>query len=82
MKTLNVAISDVEYNKFGIKTDTLDFSYLVDTIHKEIMRQNLNDCITLAEKSGLSSMSMDEITDEVSQVRLARAARQNAQYCH
>jgi hypothetical protein len=75
MKTLNVAISEVEYNKFGIKTDVLDFSYLVDMIHKELIRQNLNECVTLAAKYGLSSMSMDEITDEVSQARLTRAVR-------
>jgi hypothetical protein len=69
MRTLNVVISDVEYNKFGLKTDDMAFSDFIDIVSKELMRQNLNSCVTLAEKYGLSAMTMDEITDEVKAVR-------------
>jgi hypothetical protein len=69
MKMLNIAISDIEYDKFGLKNEKLAFSDFLDIVSKELMRQNLNECIYLAEKYGLSSMSMDEITNEVNAVR-------------
>ena len=69
MRTLNVAISDIEYSKFGIPGERLNFTEFIDIVGREIMRQNLNRCVALAEKYGLSSMTMDEITDEVKAVR-------------
>lgn len=33
------------------------------------MHQNLNKCLELADKYGLSKMTMDEITNEVKAVR-------------
>ncbi len=69
MRTLNISISDIEFNKFGIKTDKLNFTDLIDLISKELTRQNLNKCLELAEKYGLSKMTMDEITNEVKAVR-------------
>jgi len=72
MRTLNVSISEIEYNKFGIKNDKLTFTDFVDIVSKELTRQNLNKCQELAEKYGLSKMTMEEITNEV------KAVRQNA----
>jgi hypothetical protein len=69
MRTLSVAISDIEYKKFGIKESKLNFTDFVDLVSKELTRQNLSKCIELAEKYGLSKMSMDEITNEVKAVR-------------
>lgn len=69
MRILSIAISDFEYNKFGIKTDNLSFSDFFEIVSKELTRQNLNKCIELADKYGLSKMTMDEITDEVKAVR-------------
>lgn len=69
MKTLNISISDIEFNKFGLKNDKFTFSEIVDIIGKELTRQNLNKCLELAEKYGLSKMTMDEITNEVKAVR-------------
>ena len=69
MKMLNVAISDIEYDKFGIKSEILAFSDFLDIVSKELMRRNLDECIELADKYGLSSMSMEEITNEVNAVR-------------
>lgn len=69
MKTLNISISDIEYSKFGLKNDKLTFTEFVDLVSKELTRQNLNKCLELAEKYGLSTMTMDEITDEVKAVR-------------
>ena len=76
MRTLNIAISDLEYRKFGIPGEQLNFTDFIDIIGKELMRQNFNHSIALAEKYGLSSMTMEEITNEVN------AVRRNAKCCH
>jgi hypothetical protein len=69
MRTLNISISDLEYSKFGLKTDNFSFSEFVDIISKELSKQTLNECVQLADKYGLSKMTMDEITNEVKAVR-------------
>lgn len=72
MRILNVSISDIEYNKFGIKNDNLSFTDFIEIVSRELSKQNLQKCIELANKHGLSKMTIDEITDEV------KAVRQNA----
>ncbi|RYZ50103.1 MAG: hypothetical protein EOO14_19805 [Chitinophagaceae bacterium] len=69
MRTLNISISELEYEKFGIKTDKLSFSDFVEMISRELSRQNLKKSVELAERYGLSVMSMDEISAEVKAVR-------------
>ncbi len=69
MRTLNIEISDIEFEKFGIKKDQLSFSDLVDLISREITRQNLKKTVELSERYGLSKMTMDEISSEVKAVR-------------
>ena len=69
MKTLNISISEVEFNKFGLKKDKLAFSDFVEIVSKEISKQTLKNCVELAVKYGLSKMTMDEITKEVNAVR-------------
>jgi len=69
MRTLNVSISDLEYNKFGLKQDQISFTDFIELVSKELMRQNLNKCIELASKFGLSKMTMEEISNEVKAVR-------------
>ncbi len=69
MRTLSVSISDIEFNKFGIKDNNLNFTDFVDIVSTELTRQNLSKCIELAEKHGLSKITMDEITNEVKAVR-------------
>ena len=72
MRTLNIAISDVEYTKFGITNNVLSFSDFVDMVSKELMKKNIESAVTAAEGCGLSYMTMEDITTEV------RAVRQNA----
>lgn len=72
MRTLNVSISDTEFNKFGFQQEELTFTNLITLIRRQLMRENLNKCVELAEKYGLSKMTMDEISEEV------KAVRQNA----
>ncbi len=69
MRTLNVSISDLEYNKFGIKNSQLTFSDFVDIVSRELAVQNLNKCVELAEKHGFSTMTMDEINEEIKSTR-------------
>ncbi|MEO7311751.1 MAG: hypothetical protein ABIX01_15210 [Chitinophagaceae bacterium] len=69
MRTLNISISDIEYNKFGLKDEQLTFTDFIDLVTKELIRQNLDKCLELAEKYNLSKMTMDEITNEVKAVR-------------
>jgi hypothetical protein len=69
MRTLNVSISDIEYNKFGLKEEKLTFTDFIDLISKELTRQNLSKCLELADKYGISKMTMDEITNEVKAVK-------------
>lgn len=72
MRTLSIAISDLEYEKFGLKQEQLSFTDFVDLVSRELSRQNLDKCVELAEQYGLSTLTMDEITAEV------RAVRNNA----
>jgi hypothetical protein len=69
MKTLNIDISEIEYNKFGLKSENLNFADFVELISRQIVRQNLNKCVELSEKYGLSSMTIDEISEEINEVR-------------
>ena len=72
MKTLNITISDLEYNQFGIQSDKLSFSEFMDIVNKEVTKQALTKCVQLAERYNLSKLSMDEITEEVKSVRNAK----------
>ncbi len=76
MRTLNVSISDIEFNKFGIKNEQLNFTEFIELVSKELMRQNLNRCVELANNYGLSKLTMEEITNEV------KAVRKNAKNRH
>jgi hypothetical protein len=69
MKTLSVSISDIEFDKFGLRDKSFKFSDFVDIVSRELSRQTLNKSIELAEKHGLSKMSMSEISKEVKAVR-------------
>ncbi len=72
MRTLNVSISDAEFNQFGLQNDELTFTNLITLVRRQLMRENLNKCLELADKHGLSKMTMEEISEEV------KAVRQNA----
>ena len=65
MKTLNISISDLEYNKFGLKNEKLSFSELLEIVNKEMQKLNLRKSVELAEKYGLSKLTADEINDEI-----------------
>ncbi|GAB6010838.1 hypothetical protein [Viscerimonas tarda] len=72
MKTLNVSISNIEYDSFGLTKDSFSFSEFLDIIERRLSRQALDKTIQIADMYGLSSISMDEISDEVQSVRNKR----------
>ena len=69
MRTLKITISDLEYSKFGIHNDQLSFTDLIDLVSRELSRQTLNNSVQLAERLGLSKLTIEEITNEVKAVR-------------
>jgi len=72
MKSVNIQISDFEYNQLGLDKKTISFSELIDIIGKKITKQTLERSIQLANKYGLSKMTMKEIDDEVKAYRDAK----------
>ena len=72
MRTLNVSISDMEFNNLGIKNENITFTEFTELVRREVMRNNLNNCLALTEKYGLSSMTMNEINEEIKSVRNAK----------
>jgi len=76
MRTLTVSISDLEYRKFGLKGDNIAFSDFINIIARELSKETLNYSTELAEKNGLSKMTMNDINKEVN------AARRNAKNSH
>jgi hypothetical protein len=74
MRTISVDISELEFQKFGLKADRLSFSVFVDLVSRELSRQNLAKTVELGEQYGLSVMTMDDISNEVKAVRNNNAA--------
>ena len=73
MRTISIQMSDVEYSTFGLSKDVFYFSEIANLIERQVARQALRRSVELAEKYGLSSMTMDEISAEVNAVRQCRA---------
>lgn len=69
MKSLSITISDNEFERFGLKKETLSFSEFIEIIKNEISKQSLSTVAEIAEKYGLSRMTMDEIDAEIQAVR-------------
>jgi len=72
MKSVNIQISDFEFNQLGLNKNTLSFSELIEIIEKKITKQRLEKSIQLANKYGLSKMTMEEIDDEIKAHRNAK----------
>jgi hypothetical protein len=69
MKTLQIAVPDVEY------ACTSELPKLVEA---EKLGQILDKCVEEAESGGLSAMTMDEINAEIKAYRAEKRAMQNA----
>ena len=69
MKIISVQMSDWEYGNLGLSKNNFFFSEIADLIEQQIARQALRSSVEIAEKNGLSSMTMDEINNEITAVR-------------
>lgn len=72
MKSVNIQISDFEFNQLGLNKSTLSLSELIEIIGKKITKQTLEKSIRLAQKYGLSKMTMEEIDEEIKAYRNAK----------
>ena len=72
MKTISVQLSDIEYRTLGLTKNVFFFSEIANLIEQQFARQALILSVELAEKNGLSSMTMDEINAEINAARQCR----------
>jgi hypothetical protein len=72
MQTIQVKISNTDFQKYNFEDKEIKFTDLVDLISREYARKALLECNEIAEKEGLSTMTMDEINDEINEVRNAK----------
>lgn len=72
MKTLQIKISNTDIQKYNLSSREIKFTDLVDLISKEYAREALLECNEIAEREGLSKMTMDEIKAEIEAVRDAK----------
>ncbi len=73
MKSLQIELSDFEYNQLNLSSNKLSFSELLDILTKRISGHMLEESVKLAEKYGLAKMTMDEINQDIKQHRNAKA---------
>jgi len=52
MHTIKISISEVDYQKFGLKKEKLSFSELLDIIERELARENLSKAVSLVKNTG------------------------------
>lgn len=69
---VQMRISEEDFRKYNLKRGELEFSELVELINQEYARNALLACNTIAEQTGLSQMSMEEINAEIKAVRNAK----------
>jgi hypothetical protein len=72
MKSVKIQISDFEFNQLGLNKNNLSFSELIEIIEKKIAKKTLEKSIQLANKYGLSKMTMEEIDEEIKKCRNAK----------
>ena len=72
MKNLNVSINDFDFSKFGFESDNISFSDLKEKISIEYAKDALIKCNQIAQSTGLSKLTMDEINAEIKAVRNAK----------
>ncbi len=57
MKSVNIEISDLEFNQLGLSKSTLSLSEFIEIIGKKITKQTLERSIQLANQYEISNMT-------------------------
>jgi len=73
MQTIQIKISNTDFQKYNFVNKEIKFTDLVDLISQEYARKALLECNAIAEQIGLSKMTMDEINAEIKAVRDAES---------
>lgn len=69
MGILQVSVTTQDLKRFGLDKSQISFEELLDKISTELARQALYACQDIAERVGLSRMTLEEINAEVKAVR-------------
>lgn len=72
MRTIKIKVSETDFQKYNLKNEEVKFTDLVDIISKNYARKALLECNEIAEKGGLSNMTLEEINAEIKAVRDAK----------
>jgi hypothetical protein len=72
MKSVNLELSDLEFNQLGLNTTSIKFSELLAIIQQNMNKRILEKSVQLADKYGLSKLTMDEINEEIEAYRNAK----------
>ena len=72
MRTVQIKVSETDFQRYNLGGDEIKFTDLVEVIKQEYARQALIACNEIAEKVGLSKMTMEEINAEIKAVRDAK----------
>ncbi len=73
MQTIQIKISNTDFQKYNFGSKEILFTDLVELISREYARKALLECNKIAKQEGLSEMTMDEINAEINAVRDAKA---------
>ena len=73
MRTVQIKVSETDFQRYNLGSGEIKFTDLVEVIKQEYARQALLECNEIAEKVGLSKMTMEEINAEIKAVRDAKA---------
>ena len=65
MKALTVYMEEDEFNSFKLNKNELYFSELKKEIIAEQGIRAMDKCLEIAQKNGLSEMSLEEINNEI-----------------
>jgi len=72
MRTLQVKVSETDFQKYNLENDKIKFTDLVNLISLEYARTALLECNKIAGEKGLSKLTIDEINAEIKAVRDAK----------
>jgi CRISPR/Cas system CMR-associated protein Cmr3 (group 5 of RAMP superfamily) len=72
MQTIQIKISNTDFQKYNLESTEIKFTDLVDLISREYARKALLECNKIVKQEGLSEMTMDEINAEINAVRDAK----------
>ncbi len=73
MRTIQIKVSETDFEKYNLESqEEIKFTDLVDKISLEYARKALLESNEIAEKVGLSKMTLDDINAEIRAVRDAK----------